>query len=206
VDNGKSAAVAQAVDITVTAEIFQYYAGWATKIEGRSISISAPFAPGTTWHAYTTREPAGVVLLKVCAPRPTTRRTVSPQVSGRAISPRRIEPPAKSKPEPCGSMPTTLSMLRCPSGVQAVRLGPRTRRECSRFVHADEVSQRLPLGDSQEFRDSRRKVMCMGHEAQVAVGVDVQGRVGKQSVHQLGVGDRDQRVVISGEDERRLTD
>jgi len=59
---------------------------------------------------------------------------------------------------------------------------------------------------SQEVRDSRRKVMCVGHEAQVAVGKDVQGRVGKQAVHQPGVGDWDQRVVISREDERRLTD
>ena len=33
-DNGKSAAVAEAVDITWVAELFAYYAGWATKIEG----------------------------------------------------------------------------------------------------------------------------------------------------------------------------
>jgi acyl-CoA reductase-like NAD-dependent aldehyde dehydrogenase len=59
-DNGKSAAVAQAVDLTWTAELFQYYAGWATKIEGRTIPVSVPWAPGTQWHAYTLREPVGV--------------------------------------------------------------------------------------------------------------------------------------------------
>ncbi|MBM7516870.1 aldehyde dehydrogenase family protein [Nocardioides nitrophenolicus] len=59
-DNGKSAAVAQAVDITWVAELFQYYAGWATKIEGRTIPVSVPWAPGTQWHAYTLREPVGV--------------------------------------------------------------------------------------------------------------------------------------------------
>lgn len=59
-DNGKSAAVAQAVDITWVAELFQYYAGWATKIEGRTIPVSMPWAPGTQWHAYTLREPVGV--------------------------------------------------------------------------------------------------------------------------------------------------
>ena len=59
-DNGKSAAVAQAVDITWVAELFQYYAGWATKIEGRTIPVSVPWAPGTRWHAYTLREPVGV--------------------------------------------------------------------------------------------------------------------------------------------------
>ncbi|MFE7718529.1 aldehyde dehydrogenase family protein [Nocardia rhizosphaerihabitans] len=59
-DNGKSAVVAQAVDVTWVAELFQYYAGWATKIEGRTIPVSVPWAPGTQWHAYTLREPVGV--------------------------------------------------------------------------------------------------------------------------------------------------
>ncbi|TQK69096.1 MULTISPECIES: aldehyde dehydrogenase family protein [unclassified Nocardioides] len=59
-DNGKSAGVAQAVDVTWVAELFQYYAGWATKIEGRTIPVSVPWAPGTQWHAYTLREPVGV--------------------------------------------------------------------------------------------------------------------------------------------------
>ncbi|GAA3528490.1 aldehyde dehydrogenase family protein [Nocardioides daeguensis] len=59
-DNGKSAAVAQAVDITWVAELFEYYAGWATKIEGRTIPVSVPWAPGAQWHAYTLREPVGV--------------------------------------------------------------------------------------------------------------------------------------------------
>lgn len=59
-DNGKSAGVAQAVDVTWVAELFMYYAGWATKIEGRTINVSVPWAPGTQWHAYTLREPVGV--------------------------------------------------------------------------------------------------------------------------------------------------
>jgi acyl-CoA reductase-like NAD-dependent aldehyde dehydrogenase len=59
-DNGKSAAVAEAVDVTWVAEIFAYYAGWATKIEGRTIPVSVPWAPGASWHAYTLREPVGV--------------------------------------------------------------------------------------------------------------------------------------------------
>lgn len=59
-DNGKSVAVAQGVDVTWTAELFAYYAGWATKIEGRTIPVSVPWAPGTMWHAYTLREPVGV--------------------------------------------------------------------------------------------------------------------------------------------------
>ncbi|MEZ0052225.1 phenylacetaldehyde dehydrogenase [Mycobacterium sp. MAA66] len=60
IDNGKSVAVAKAVDVTWAAEIFLYYAGWATKIEGRTIPVSVPWAPGATFHAYTLREPVGV--------------------------------------------------------------------------------------------------------------------------------------------------
>ena len=59
-DNGKSAGVAQAVDVAWTAELFFYYAGWATKIEGRTIPVSVPWIPNSQWHAYTLREPVGV--------------------------------------------------------------------------------------------------------------------------------------------------
>ncbi|AKS32549.1 aldehyde dehydrogenase family protein [Mycolicibacterium goodii] len=59
-DNGKSVAVARAVDVTWAAEIFYYYAGWATKIEGRTIPVSVPWAPGNRFHAFTLREPVGV--------------------------------------------------------------------------------------------------------------------------------------------------
>ncbi|MFG3289437.1 aldehyde dehydrogenase family protein [Streptomyces sp. NPDC048179] len=59
-DNGKSAGVAQAVDVTWAADIFHYYAGWATKVEGRTIPVSVPWVPGAEWHAYTLREPVGV--------------------------------------------------------------------------------------------------------------------------------------------------
>src|SRR5690348_16151827 len=50
-DNGKSVAVARAVDVTWAAEIFYYYAGCATKIEGRTIGVSVPWAPGGRFHA-----------------------------------------------------------------------------------------------------------------------------------------------------------
>lgn len=59
-DNGKSAAIATAVDMAWSADIFRYYAGWATKIEGSTINVSMPFAPGGRFHAYTLREPVGV--------------------------------------------------------------------------------------------------------------------------------------------------
>ena len=45
----------------LAADLFHYMAGWATKIEGNSINISVPYAPGANFHAYTLREPIGVV-------------------------------------------------------------------------------------------------------------------------------------------------
>jgi phenylacetaldehyde dehydrogenase len=36
-------------------------AGWATKIEGSTIALSVPYTPGAEYHAYTRKEPIGVV-------------------------------------------------------------------------------------------------------------------------------------------------
>jgi phenylacetaldehyde dehydrogenase len=60
-DNGKPYAVALGADVPLAADIFHYMAGWATKIDGNSISISVPYMPGANFHSYTLREPVGVV-------------------------------------------------------------------------------------------------------------------------------------------------
>src|SRR6266496_1403925 len=60
-DNGKPFAVARAADVTLSADMFHYMAGWATKIEGNTISLSVPYMPGANFHSYTLREPLGVV-------------------------------------------------------------------------------------------------------------------------------------------------
>jgi phenylacetaldehyde dehydrogenase len=60
-DNGKPLAVARVADVPLAADLFHYMAGWATKIEGHSLSISVPYAPGAKFHAYTVRDPIGVV-------------------------------------------------------------------------------------------------------------------------------------------------
>jgi phenylacetaldehyde dehydrogenase len=60
-DNGKPLAVARAADVPLAVDLFRYMAGWATKIEGHTIPISVPYAPGARYLAYTQREPIGVV-------------------------------------------------------------------------------------------------------------------------------------------------
>ena len=60
-DNGKPRLQAQFADVAVSAELFHYMAGWATKIDGDTLTLSTPYAPGAQFHAYTLREPLGVV-------------------------------------------------------------------------------------------------------------------------------------------------
>src|SRR5437773_290545 len=60
-DNGKPRAVARVADVPLAADLFHYMAGWATKIEGSTVPISVPYAPGARFHAFTQREPVGVV-------------------------------------------------------------------------------------------------------------------------------------------------
>lgn len=54
-DNGKPIFESRQVDMPMVAEVFRYYAGWATKICGETVPVRGPFLN------YTLREPLGVV-------------------------------------------------------------------------------------------------------------------------------------------------
>ncbi|MGA2422360.1 MAG: aldehyde dehydrogenase family protein [Terriglobales bacterium] len=60
-DNGKPLTVARAADVPLAVDMFRYMAGWATKLEGTTIPLSVMYTPGVNYHAYTLREPVGVV-------------------------------------------------------------------------------------------------------------------------------------------------
>jgi len=60
-DNGKPLTIARAADVALSADLFHYMSGWATKIEGNTIPISAITSPGSEFLAYTRKEPVGVV-------------------------------------------------------------------------------------------------------------------------------------------------
>src|SRR6266498_4600281 len=55
-DNGKPIFFSRIVDVPTAIDVFRYMAGWATKVEGTTIPISAP----GKYLAYTLREPVGV--------------------------------------------------------------------------------------------------------------------------------------------------
>lgn len=54
-DNGKPIFESRYVDLPFVVEVFQYYAGWATKVHGETVPVRGPF------FNYTLREPVGVV-------------------------------------------------------------------------------------------------------------------------------------------------
>lgn len=55
IDNGKPVKIAQFVDVAGSVKHLRYYAGWASKLEGRSIPVEAP-----NMFVYTRRVPVGV--------------------------------------------------------------------------------------------------------------------------------------------------
>lgn len=56
-DNGKSVRNARNGDIAVSIAVFRHMAGWPARLNGQTLQVSA----GGRWHAYTVREPIGVV-------------------------------------------------------------------------------------------------------------------------------------------------
>jgi phenylacetaldehyde dehydrogenase len=56
-NNGKPIANIRHSDLAMSCEVIRYTAGWATKLTGETISLSQP----GNFHAYTLREPIGVV-------------------------------------------------------------------------------------------------------------------------------------------------
>jgi phenylacetaldehyde dehydrogenase len=56
-DNGKPVTHARQTDVQGSIDMFRYMAGWATRLNGETIPVSS----AGNWHAYTLREPVGVV-------------------------------------------------------------------------------------------------------------------------------------------------
>jgi aldehyde dehydrogenase (NAD+) len=54
-DNGKPVSVAKAVDVALTVGCYRYFAGWADKVQGKTIPVDGDF------FCYTRHEPVGVV-------------------------------------------------------------------------------------------------------------------------------------------------
>lgn len=60
-DNGMPIGVARGAVVPLSADVFRYMAGWATKLEGKTIPLDVPPRPDAEFFAYTLRQPVGVV-------------------------------------------------------------------------------------------------------------------------------------------------
>ncbi len=61
IDNGKPVFATRNVDVPLSVDLFRYMAGWATKIEGNTISTKIADHPESNYFVYTLRHPVGVV-------------------------------------------------------------------------------------------------------------------------------------------------
>lgn len=59
--SGKIIQISRAVEVDQAAHFLRYYAGWATKISGQTLTPSLPSFNGERYTAFTLREPVGVV-------------------------------------------------------------------------------------------------------------------------------------------------
>jgi len=57
-DTGKSLEFAKLIDLPSTIDVFRYMSGWCSKLSGKTLPVSFD---GKEYHAYTRREPLGVV-------------------------------------------------------------------------------------------------------------------------------------------------
>ena len=61
INSGRLIANTRIFDVEFSAHVLRYMSGWATKIEGRTVDISAPYMPPGEFFSFTRREPIGVV-------------------------------------------------------------------------------------------------------------------------------------------------
>lgn len=61
VESGRAVPAVMAFDSDLGASCLRYMAGWATKLSGKTIDLTVPYAPGMKFFAYTALEPLGVV-------------------------------------------------------------------------------------------------------------------------------------------------
>jgi len=60
-ESGRMLGNALAFDSDLGVSCLRYFAGWATKITGKTIDLTVPYAPGMKFFAYTRMQPIGVV-------------------------------------------------------------------------------------------------------------------------------------------------
>jgi phenylacetaldehyde dehydrogenase len=61
VNSGRLLINTRLFDAELSVYVLRYYAGWITKLHGKTLDLSVPYLPDVDFHGYTRREPVGVV-------------------------------------------------------------------------------------------------------------------------------------------------
>jgi len=61
VNSGRLLSNTRLFDVDLSVYVLRYFAGWVTKLHGKTLELSVPYAPELEFTGYTRREPAGVV-------------------------------------------------------------------------------------------------------------------------------------------------
>jgi len=135
-DNGKPLTVARVADVPLAVDLFRYMAGWATKIEGNTIPISVPYAPGAKYLVYTLREPVGVVgqIIPWNFPLLMAAWKLGPALStGNAV----VIKPAEQTPLTCLRLGELIQEAGIPDGVVNIVPGYGETAGAALAAHAD---------------------------------------------------------------------
>lgn len=62
VNSGRLLMNTRLFDVDLSVYVLRYYAGWTTKLEGKTADLSVPYLPDVEFTGYTKREPVGVVV------------------------------------------------------------------------------------------------------------------------------------------------
>jgi phenylacetaldehyde dehydrogenase len=61
INSGRLIGNTRLFDVEFSAHVLRYMSGWATRLHGKTVDISAPYLPQGEFFSFTTREPIGVV-------------------------------------------------------------------------------------------------------------------------------------------------
>ena len=124
IDSGKLIAMARRVDVQGAVDFLRYMAGWATKIEGRTIDVSFPKPRQGDYFAYTRKEPVGVVGAIIPWNFPLTMAVwkVAPALAAGCTV---VLKPAEETPLTAVYLGRLLEEVGCPPGVVNIVTGGR---------------------------------------------------------------------------------
>ena len=131
-NNGIPFRVARHMNVGLAAECLRYNAGWATKLSGDTLALSQP----GEWHAYTLREPIGVVgqIVPWNVPLPMAVAKIAPALAAGCTV---VLKPAELTPFSAVMLMQLVAAVGFPPGVVNLVTGTGTAAGAALVAHPD---------------------------------------------------------------------